>query len=89
MVVQVGNCLPGSLWGLQLDEAVASRTAGHGVLDHANIHDRPECSEEVSQPVAVRYAWADNPLCNLYNEAGLPASPFRTDTWPGVTIENK
>lgn len=27
-------------------------------------------------PVAVRYAWTDNPICNLYNGAGLPASPF-------------
>jgi sialate O-acetylesterase len=33
----------------------------------------------VSKPVAVRYAWADNPECNLYNKAGLPAVPFRTD----------
>jgi sialate O-acetylesterase len=32
--------------------------------------------------VAVRYAWAPNPKCNLYNSAGLPASPFRTDNWP-------
>jgi sialate O-acetylesterase len=39
-------------------------------------------SPEVKQPVAVRYAWADNPDCNLYNRAGLPASPFRTDNWP-------
>jgi len=46
-------------------------------------------SAEVSEPVAVRYAWADNPECNLYNEAGLPASPFRTDHWPGVTDNNK
>ena len=38
-------------------------------------------SPEVKSPVAVRYAWADNPDCNLYNGAGLPASPFRTDTW--------
>ena len=30
-------------------------------------------------PKAVRYAWADNPACNLYNGAGLPAVPFRTD----------
>ena len=36
----------------------------------------------VKKPVAVRYAWADNPDCNLYNKAGLPASPFRTDDWP-------
>lgn len=38
---------------------------------------------EIPEPVAVRYAWADNPEgCNLYNVDGLPASPFRTDTWP-------
>lgn len=43
----------------------------------------------VSFPIAVRYAWADNPVCNLFNEAGLPASPFRTDDWAGVTIHNK
>lgn len=42
-------------------------------------------SPQVPEPVAVRYAWADNPVCNLYNRAGLPASPFRTDDWPGVT----
>ena len=35
-------------------------------------------SPEVKDPVAVRYAWADNPVCNLYNSAGLPAWPFRT-----------
>jgi len=46
-------------------------------------------SNEVSSPVAVRYAWADNPVCNLYNKEGLPASPFRTDDWPGITINNK
>ena len=33
---------------------------------------------EVPVPKAVRYAWADNPTCNLYNAAGLPASPFGT-----------
>lgn len=42
-------------------------------------------SSMVAQPVAVRYGWADAPECNLYNGAGLPASPFRTDNWPGVT----
>jgi sialate O-acetylesterase len=39
-------------------------------------------SPEVKRPVAVRYAWADNPEANLYNRAGLPASPFRTDEFP-------
>jgi sialate O-acetylesterase len=42
-------------------------------------------SEEVPKPVAVRYGWAANPGCNLFNKAGLPASPFRTDKWPGLT----
>ncbi len=46
-------------------------------------------NDKVPEPVAVRYAWADNPVCNLYNGAGLPASPFRTDTWPGITVNNK
>jgi sialate O-acetylesterase len=36
-------------------------------------------SPQVKRPAAVRYGWADNPECNLYNRAGLPASPFRTD----------
>lgn len=39
-------------------------------------------SDRVQKPVAVRYGWANNPGCNLYNRAGLPASPFRTDDWP-------
>lgn len=42
-------------------------------------------SDKVKFPVAVRYAWADNPACNLYNGANLPAFPFRTDCWNGVT----
>lgn len=42
-------------------------------------------SPDVPDPAAVRYAWDDNPHCNLYNTVGLPASPFRTDEWPGVT----
>ena len=46
-------------------------------------------SPKVKQPVAVRYAWAANPVCNLYNSAELPASPFRTDNWPGITVGNK
>ncbi len=36
---------------------------------------------DLPNPVALRYAWRDNPDCNLYNGAGLPASPFRTDLW--------
>jgi sialate O-acetylesterase len=39
-------------------------------------------SPQVNKPVAVRYGWADNPACNLYNRVGLPATPFRTDDFP-------
>ncbi|MDD3587511.1 MAG: sialate O-acetylesterase [Thermoguttaceae bacterium] len=40
---------------------------------------------EVKRPWAVRYAWADNPICNLYNKEGFPACPFRTDLAPRIT----
>jgi sialate O-acetylesterase len=46
-------------------------------------------SDKVAQPAAVRYGWADVPEDNLVNGAGLPASPFRTDDWPGVTRNAK
>ncbi len=43
-------------------------------------------SDDVPVPAAVRYGWANNPDdVNLYNEEGLPANPFRTDDWPGIT----
>lgn len=45
-------------------------------------------SDAVKDPVAVRYAWADNPVCNVYSRNGLPLTPFRTDDWPGVTVNN-
>ena len=46
-------------------------------------------SDKVADPAAVRYAWADNPVCNVYSREGLPLTPFRTDDWPGVTAEAK
>lgn len=43
-------------------------------------------ADAVPKPVAVRYAWANNPIgCNLYNSSNLPCVPFRTDTWPAKT----
>jgi sialate O-acetylesterase len=50
-----------------------ARIAGDSVLVSAPT---------VLNPVAVRYAWSDFPICNLYNGAGLPSAPFRTDGWP-------
>ncbi len=46
-------------------------------------------SDKVPSPLAVRYAWADNPTCNLTNGSGLPASPFRTDDFPPVTLKGR
>ncbi len=58
-------------------EAVIEPSTGSGrVGDAVVLH-----SDAVARPVAVRYAWANNPACNLYNKQGLPASPFRTDDW--------
>jgi sialate O-acetylesterase len=43
-------------------------------------------SDQVKKPVAVRFGWSSNPNgFNLYNKEGLPASPFRTDNWKGIT----
>ncbi|MDD3118672.1 MAG: sialate O-acetylesterase, partial [Victivallales bacterium] len=47
-------------------------------------------SPVVSEPVAVRYAWSDNPQgANLYNRQGLPATPFRTDNWRLTTFKSR
>ena len=46
-------------------------------------------SASVPEPDAARYAWQSFPVANLYNGAGLPAVPFRTDIWPGVTDGRK
>ncbi len=46
-------------------------------------------NDAIADPASVRYAWADNPVCNMYSAAGLPLTPFRTDDWPGVTINAK
>lgn len=43
----------------------------------------------ISNPIAARYGWADYPVVNLYNKAGLPASPFRTDDFPLTTAPKK
>ena len=46
-------------------------------------------SSKVPNPKAARYAWQSNPVATLFNGAGLPATPFRTDNWPGLTEKNK
>jgi sialate O-acetylesterase len=46
-------------------------------------------STSVPKPKEVRYAWQSNPAATLFNGAGLPAGPFRTDNWPGMTESNR
>jgi sialate O-acetylesterase len=76
-----------------VNEPVGFTIAG---ADHTFVHAKgailPDGRIEVSadgvaDPVAVRYAWADNPKCNMYSGAGLPLTPFRTDDFKGVTAD--
>ncbi|MDZ8117551.1 sialate O-acetylesterase [Pontiella agarivorans] len=46
-------------------------------------------SDQVPEPVAVRYGWADNPVVNLYDRNSLPVTPFRSDDWPVGTMGKK
>jgi len=50
-------------------------------------------NDDIRFPVAVRYAWTGSPVesngANLYNKDEFPASPFRTDTWEGMTVNEK
>ena len=44
-------------------------------------------SDEVATPAAARYAWSNNPIANVQSREGLPATPFRTDDWKGITAD--
>ena len=57
-----------------------ARTEGNGQFVWRVVVECPE----VPHPVAVRYAWADNPECNLKTVSGLPVGPFRTDDWDDI-----
>ena len=47
-------------------------------------------SPNVNKPVSVRYGWSNAPIdANLFNQEGLPASPFRTDSWEGITLKKQ
>ena len=52
---------------------------------HIDGHTVVVSSPSVPNPKEVRYAWQSNPAATLFNGAGLPAGPFRTDNWPGIT----
>lgn len=82
------------LYAFDTEEVVGFAVAGEDREWHwaqARIVDENTVevwSEEEDNPVAVRYGWANNPEVNLYRREGLPATPFRTDDWPGVTEGN-
>ena len=61
------------------------QTAFKSVQPSLRTSATAQAVELVKAPVAVRYAWADNPDASLVGGSGLPASPFRSDDWPGVT----
>ncbi len=44
-------------------------------------------ADGVDRPASARYAWAQNPICNVQNREGLPLTPFRTDDWKGITAD--
>jgi sialate O-acetylesterase len=69
----------GPLQSFQIAGADREFVWGDAVIDGDTV---VVSSPQVPAPAAVRYGWANNPPCNLYNAAGLPASPFRTDDWP-------
>jgi sialate O-acetylesterase len=74
------------LKGFEIAEADQKYVAAEAKIEGSTVVVR---SGKTPRPVAVRYAWADNPECSLYNKSGLPAVPFRTDDWPGVTAGKK
>ena len=79
------DCFGSQLRTFDVDEAVGFAVSGSDHVWHwANGKllgtDRVELTcPEVQSPVAVRYAWANNPVCNLTSMEGLPVTPFRTD----------
>lgn len=78
----VGKAESGVLCGFQIAGADRLWHWADAVIDGDEV---VVSCPEVRYPVAVRYGWGSNPVCNLFNSEGLPAWPFRTDDWPGIT----
>ncbi|MBI4625949.1 MAG: sialate O-acetylesterase [Verrucomicrobia bacterium] len=85
------DCFGSSLRPFDVADAVGFALCGEDRVWHWAAgkivgKDRVEVwSEKVAAPIAVRYAWADNPVCNLFSEDGLPVTPFRTDDFEMIT----
>ena len=77
--------------GSKLEEFVIAGEDRKWVWADAHIEDDTVVvsSPSVPSPKEVRYAWQSNPAATLFNGAGLPAGPFRTDTWPGMTESHR
>jgi sialate O-acetylesterase len=85
---------PGSLVGDDVVTTDGTELKGFGIAgaDHVFVWAKAVIkgkkvevtADNVINPEAVRYNWADNPPGNLYNKNGLPARPFRTDDWPAI-----
>lgn len=94
-IVLTFNHIPNGWRPFDVNEPVGFTIAGEDkkfypaeakILDGGKIR---VSSSKVSKPMSVRYAWADNPICNMYSKAGLPLTPFRTDDWPGTTADKE
>jgi sialate O-acetylesterase len=72
----------GKLVGFEVAGADRKYCAADAVIEGSSV---VVSSSNVPAPVAVRYGWADYPVANLSNDAGLPASPFKADHWPWST----
>ena len=85
------DCFGSSLRPFDVNEAIGFAVCGEDKVWHwakGKIQggDKVEVSsDQVEKPIAVRYAWADNPVCNLASQAGLPVTPFRTDDFEMIT----
>ncbi len=85
------DCFGSSLRPFDVPEAVGFAVCGEDRVWHLakgkvlGAHQVELESEKVPAPVAVRYAWANNPICNLASQEGLPLTPFRTDDFEMTT----
>ncbi len=91
VVLTFDNPGAGGLYAFDTEEVKGFAVAGedktwHWATGKVVAPDKVEiASAAVANPVAVRYAWSDNPVANLRSRLGLPVIPFRTDDWPQIT----